>query len=927
MALYIKYRTFQPLYPGQPEQQIDGLHPATTFGELVKEICRKERKDQEITAHLYLPNGIPLNRNIASESWTLCDWQIEKGDLLLVIFCNTKYNGHDDLCLPVKNGNIADPNDGSCMVNIIGLKSCKIQIDQHQDNCMSLYGKVSSATNIPIDWMTLQYNGEDIEKSERPLRELDFHIKEFSKLLLILNPKPSNPFWYSLFNASKCKPLIAQSDVGLSAFYSVLFVISHYVSKNGIDLHVLGYLLHLTACPPLIHALAMLFDRRMITIAQKVAINEILYEVFKEMSPNSTPAKVFEESLKCWTAIFSNAELFLIKEDYENSMSFFCTSCSQRIHYPQSLDEKSEVVFCTNCIDKCTKSYHFNRKFAKYMIALPLEDDVCYWNLIPDERIWPIPMKPSTARGSFRVPDYLQIRKPNDLRLRPQVNLPPQLTQNTKQHTQSVITVIFTERAKQLDRGKTHYLLDPLTGKEDLYDLNMIDHSLQALATGGVYNRQSYITEPPDEAVLVVLDVSGSMGSQAYPQFTKLDVAKIIFTVFAERIMAFGFNFAIGLNTFTQYTTNICKLSTAGETFVTILTKEADKLRHGGGTRLWCALDQACKELDEIKRRYPKCIRRILCLTDGQDGNEAQRRSCVQVLCQSSIVMDCLLIGDNNPAAKAVAFATGGHAFYYRRIEDAMGLPDMEAFLSVRLRESVLNAGKAPRESHLARLQHKAYSLHIPVKINSEFCTLSTFPIEALKKIATQGSVPMRQGNQVKYVLKGLASMAKLPIHGINVFPIQQDVTFWKVVLTGPPNSPYEAGNFILNIHFPDDYPTSPPDIRFETKIIHCNVTEDGHICCYMLNRNYYSPDFTIREILKEIYDLLRAPEVVDLADGGRALDYRLNYREFNARAKEETQRKARTSLVTHCQSLTGMASPPTSDYDDIPPDAWFFLN
>ena len=49
---------------------------------------------------------------------------------------------------------------------------------------------------------------------------------------------------------------------------------------------------------------------------------------------------------------------------------------------------------------------------------------------------------------------------------------------------------------------------------------------------------------------------------------------------------------------------------------------------------------------------------------------------------------------------------------------------------------------------------------------------------------------------------------------------VQGDLYHWIVSLPGPDNTPYFGGTFLLEIHFPHEYPFVPPKVRFQLRFI-----------------------------------------------------------------------------------------------------------
>ncbi|KAM7537702.1 hypothetical protein Aperf_G00000075628 [Anoplocephala perfoliata] len=86
------------------------------------------------------------------------------------------------------------------------------------------------------------------------------------------------------------------------------------------------------------------------------------------------------------------------------------------------------------------------------------------------------------------------------------------------------------------------------------------------------------------------------------------------------------------------------------------------------------------------------------------------------------------------------------------------------------------------------------------------------------------------------------------------------DLYHWTGSITGPEGTPYEGGVFGVDIHFPTDYPFSPPQVIFTTKIFHPNIYPNGHICLDILQHKW-SPALSIGKVLLSIVSLLQVPK------------------------------------------------------------------
>ena len=146
----------------------------------------------------------------------------------------------------------------------------------------------------------------------------------------------------------------------------------------------------------------------------------------------------------------------------------------------------------------------------------------------------------------------------------------------------------------------------------------------------------------------------------------------------------------------------------------------------------------------------------------------------------------------------------------------------------------------------------------------------------------------------MKRIVKEIQNYTQNPHPFVSIYP-SEDLTYWKILLLGPNNTPYENGLFLLYAKFPQDYPFRAPEVRFITPIYHCNMNSQGRICHSVFDRNY-TPALTFKNIVECVYGLILTPEPEDPLDNVVASFYLSDYQVYLKNAKEATAKNASPS-------------------------------
>ncbi|KAK0143774.1 putative bifunctional E2/E3 enzyme R795 [Merluccius polli] len=723
------------------------------------------------------------------------------------------------------------------------------------------------------------------------------------------------------------EPSVQQTTKGQSVFLSSLYSVKS--GKCGGEFKkVVAYIRKLTGCNPLAQSLYQLICKNeTLTKTQKIAIFEGLYVLFRQLLPGPgqlTDQKpiddidVFEYSSHCWAYLMTAAEnQSMAHENYapikltsEQGVRF-CEPVTvpgtpvvfERAYVLQKIRDGEKIPNCSE-VNLQESSLKRAAKIEKILLSLPPSiNTYLVWLCHADEpgENFRVNMKETFANMTEKLSKFPFLRVTPPLQLKDAGQPGP-------------LPVLLSEDnlgiCLQKDKCQPQLIkvFNFLTGNEESVDLEEL-----AAKTGNLSADQKFSTcRTPKEAILVLMDTSSSMKEECYGELKmkKIDAVKELFDSFATRTMAYDFHHVIGL---VRFSSKVKLMHTFTETLEKFKEHLRD-LKPRGKTVLYDALQHGVNEMEEVKKRFPKCSLRIICLTDGNDvGSKIKPEIAAVNLIKSNIIVDSILLGkvDNN-TLHGISNATGGCCFKPQTSIDGLKLFESETVLSLEMRKpkKKLDPSSITSETVLTSIfaQH-GYDDLPETSLPSHFSDKVTAAENSLKnKIQESKKMPLKE--TVKRVLEELKSLHCDPHPYFTIFPSESDFTFWKILMQGPPDTPYENGTFELYCEFGLDYPVKPPTIRFVTPVYHCNINNSGRICHNIFDRGY-NAHIAMKEILDAIYGLLIAPESEDPLDSILAEQFLSSKEKYEQDAKDHTTKNAAHSLADKEQELFGRVPVP----------------
>ncbi|TMS09657.1 Protein THEM6 [Larimichthys crocea] len=887
---YLRY-----VYPKYPKgKQIRDMDPAqNTVEDLMLRIGHLESIGNSKGVCLYTADGMPLTDDPFFNTWSLKDRHIQNKDVIYAIF-TPKENLKQTLSIQKREVRETYGDD---------VVRCHIMLKRF----------IFSFAEVNIVVVTHCRAVESLRA-----QHFTFSLSTFP------DDTPHN----ETFFIHDVVPSVQQTQKGISVFLSSLYALKNHNKTKTETL--ISYIRKLTTCHPLAQSLHQLLCRNeMLTRNQKIAVIEGLYILFRELLPQrgtQRGEKVIED-----LDVFENSAVLLgtphirgkgiMTDDELKSLiiskqaaakdnfapitltaedgSRFCEPVRvpgvpgvfERAHVLQKIKDGEKIPNCTEEILKETSLQRAN-DIEKILLSLP-----------PSIKTYPLWIN----RGKIKCQNFRidmkktfgsmveELKAPSSQYL----NVTPPLHLKELGHCENRLVLLSEDNlgvSLQKDKGSPDmiHVHDCLDGKRKTVDVNLL-----AARTGDHRDDRTFVTTRcPKEAILVLIDTSSSMEEECYDsaEIKKINVVKELFDNFATRSMAYDFYHIIGLVKFDSMVKTL-------HTFTENLEKFKEHIRNleaSGCTLLYDALRRGASELEKVKARFPECRLRIMCLTDGDDsGSSIEPVAVTAKLLNSNIIVDSILLGNvENNMLHGISNATGGCCFKPKTTKEGLRLFEIETVLSLEQRtlKEKLDPSSISEDILKTIFATHGYDespeTFMPSQLNSKVTVTEC----TLKKRISELKPRDYFREKDKRIMAELRSLQCDPHPFFRVFPSESDFTFWKILMEGPPDTPYEKGVFELYCQFGPEYPVKPPLVRFVTQVYHCNVNSVGRICHNIFDRNY-NAHITMREILEAVYGLLIIPEPDDPLDSILAEEFLTSRETYEQEAEKHTEETAGHSL------------------------------
>jgi len=404
-----------------------------------------------------------------------------------------------------------------------------------------------------------------------------------------------------------------------------------------------------------------------------------------------------------------------------------------------------------------------------------------------------------------------------------------------------------------------------------------------------------------EECVVICIDRSGSMRSPFSTDRTRMEAVKQMFYAFRDRTENVGNNtHQLGLFQFDQSVEGLLELTSRLDRFEAIV----DDMETRGSTAIYSAIAAGVEMLRPVFDVSPDTDLRVVLLTDGQNNAGIPAEKACALANEIGVVVDAIIVGDvpDSNLRKIVA-VTNGECYQIRNLGEGFELLEAETVVSLRARRGGADKPPfVPKEiPNFLSVEEKAIQSKAKQADSSSTLQFSQKKVMNVSAITSSS----RTGNSGcdKRIRQELSNVGDSESLGVHIFPVADNIQLWRVLLEGPPTSPFEGGVFALEVIIPDDYPFKPPKIKFQTPIYHCNVSEGGAICLDTL-KDQWSPALSVMKILLQIREMMLNPNTDDALRqwiAERAIAYRNSggkEMEYINEAKAQTQQHASRTVM-----------------------------
>ncbi|XP_017281441.1 uncharacterized protein LOC108241656 [Kryptolebias marmoratus] len=892
-------------YPKCPERKlIKDMDPTqNTVEDLMLRICFLENIGNAKGVCIYSLDGMPLTDDPFFNTWSLKERHIGNGDVVYAIF-TPKENLYQAPQVPKEaSGERSGTQVIRCHVMLKGY--FEVLVDLESDTMETLKHKLSNESGVPAHVL----HHKNKRSTDETLQK--YGVSEGATVTFSLSSFSEEISHEETFYINDVVPSVTQTLKGISVLLSSLRAVKQ--EQNATLNQLIAYIREVTGCNPLAQSLHQLLCRNeTMSRNQKIAVIDGLYMLFRELLPRQGSQQgdkfiedvdVFENSLHCWAHLLNKIKEQTSEHEVYAPISLVSEACNHfcepvRVPGLPTVFERADVlqkikngVKIPNCTEDPLRESSLQRAadVEKILLSVPR-----YIKMYP---LWIHHDKVSGQNFQVNI-QWTFGNMMDELKSFPFLNVTSPLLLKDLGSSHSCLVMLSEDNLGiylYKDKGSidTIRVRNCLTGEVETIDVNVL-----AAKTGDHRDDQTFVTtRTPEEAILVLIDTSSSMEEECFENadIKKIDVVKELFDNFATRSMAYDFHHVIGLVKFDSMVKTL-------HTFTENLEKFKEHMREieaSGCTLLYDALRRGVRELHQVETRFPDCRLRIICLTDGNDSGSSMEPVAVTAkLLQSNIIVDSILLGNvDNSMLHGISNATGGCCFKPQSTKEGLKLFEIETVLSLEERKlkTKLDESSISESTLTGIFATHGYDEFPETTLPSQINSRVTLTESALKKKICE-SKDGRFMEKEKRILEELKSLHCDPHPFFKVFPSESDFTFWRILMQGPPNTPYEKGVFELYCHFGPAYPVKPPVVRFVTHVYHCNVNSVGRVCHNIFDRNY-NAHITMREIFDAVYGLLIIPEPDDPLDSILAEEFLTSRETYEQEAKKHTGQHAGRSL------------------------------